>query len=372
MTAYLAKILFLALVFSILRINETYSLNILPENNYTGSNRISDIAEKIAPSVVSIQTESEESVEIGIKGTPLDEDFFRKFFGIKPDKSGKFPPQIRKIKSNASGTVLTNDGYILTNYHVIINANKITVITSDGIKYEAKVIGKDKFSDIAVIKINTNNIIPAPFGDSLKSRAGDWAIAVGNPLGLGNTVTFGIISSIDREVPMSNINFIQTDAAINPGNSGGPLANINGEIIGINSAIAGRAQGISFAIPINAAKEIAEQLITGKIIPRPWIGITISSVDESELAKSINISTDTKGIIVNNVFPDSPALLAGLTQGDVIQKVQGKVVIQPKEFQYIIRSLPINSTANIEFLRNEKIYRTKIKIVQWPEKDDYE
>lgn len=364
--------LLMFIIFNFLNINYAFAFNILPENKYTGSNYISDIADKLAPSVVSIQTESEETIEIGIKGTPLDEDFFRKFFGIKPDKNGNIPPQVRKIKSNASGTVLTSDGYILTNCHVITNANKIHVIIKDEKKYEAKIIGKDKFSDIAVIKITADNLVPAPFGDSSKVRAGDWAIAVGNPLGLGNTVTFGIISSIDREIPMSNMNFIQTDAAINPGNSGGPLANINGEIIGINSAIAGRAQGISFAIPINEVRESAKQLIAGKIIPRPWIGITISSIEESELAKSLNISNYTEAVIINNVLPESPAFDAGLERGDIIKKVNNKIIATPKEFQCFIRSLPINSSVYIDFLRHGKAYRARVKITQWPEKDDYE
>jgi len=249
----------------------------------------------------------------------------------------------------------------------VSDAKKITVTTKDDKKYDATVVGKDKFSDLAVIKINAQCLIPAPLGDSCKVRTGDWAIAIGSPLGLGNTVTFGIISNINREVPLSNVSFIQTDAAINPGNSGGPLLNINGEVIGINSAIAGRAQGIGFAIPINIAKEISGQLIAGKIIPRPWVGIAMSSLDSEELAKSLGAPANTKGILVNNIFPGSPADKAGLIQGDIIQRVDSKRIFEPKELQCIIRSMPINSNISIQFLRGGKMMGTTVKVIQWPD-----
>lgn len=339
----------------------------LPEDNYISSNRIANLAEKLEPSVVSIQTEIEEVIEFDIKGFPLDEDFFRKFFGEKPPQKGTIIPKKRKVKGNASGTIITPNGYILTNYHVVHDAKKISVITKDGNKSTAKVIGKDKFSDLAVIKIDAENLVPAPLGDNCKIRTGDWAIAIGNPLGLGNTVTFGIISSINREVPISNINFIQTDAAINPGNSGGPLLNINGEVIGINSAIAGRAQGIGFAIPINIAKTISEQLIAGNIIPRPWIGIAMSSLEDEDLMKKYGISANTRGILVNDVLSDSPAGKAGIIPGDVITAINGKRIFEPKELQCIIRSQPINSNVNIQLLRKNKLIDTVVTIIQWPE-----
>jgi S1-C subfamily serine protease len=350
--------------------NLAFSVSALPEDCYISSNRIANIADQLEPSVVSIQTENEELVEFDIKGIPLDEDFFQKFFGGKPLPKGKVIPKKRKVRGNASGTIITPNGYILTNYHVVRDAKKISVITKDGKKYEAKVIGKDKFSDIAVVKIDAQGLKPAPLGDSCKVRAGDWAIAIGSPLGLGNTVTFGIISNINREVPLSNINFIQTDAAINPGNSGGPLLNINGEVIGINTAIAGRAQGIGFAIPINIAKEISEQLIAGKIIPRPWIGIAMSPLDNEQLAKALGVPIYTKGILINDVIPGSPADKAGLAQGDIIQRVDGKRIYEPKELQCIIRSTHINSEVNIQFLRGSKMMATTVKVIQWPEENE--
>jgi len=363
------KILAVMFFISVLNIPVTfpaYSEPALPEDNYISSNRIVKIADQLEPSVVSIQTEIEEVIEFDIKGVPLDEDFFQKFFGVKPDKKGKFA-QRRKLRGNASGTIITPDGYILTSYHVVSDARKISVITKEGQKYSAKVIGKDKFSDLAVIKIDAQGLVPAPLGDSCKVRAGDWAIAIGNPLGLGNTVTFGIISNVNREVPISNVSFIQTDAAINPGNSGGPLLNINGEVIGINSAIAGRAQGIGFAIPVNIAKEISGQLIAGNIIPRPWIGISMSTLDDEEPPKKSGIPAGTKGILINEVFPKSPAEKAGIMEGDVIQSINGKCVTDAKELQCIIRSLPVNSDVNIQLLRKGKVISTTVKIIQWPE-----
>jgi len=352
---------------TIFQVYPAYSIGVLPEDCYISSNRIANIADSLEPSVVSIQTENEELIEFDIKGIPLDEDFFQKFFGGKPLPKGKIIPKKRKVRGNASGTIITPNGYILTNYHVVRDAKKISAITKDGKKYDAGIIGKDKFSDLAVIKIDAQSLTPAPLGDSCKVRAGDWAIAIGSPLGLGNTVTFGIISNINREVPLSNINFIQTDAAINPGNSGGPLLNINGEVIGINTAIAGRAQGIGFAIPINIAKEISGQLIAGKTIPRPWIGIAMSSLDSEELTKALGVPPNTKGILVNDVLPESPADKAGLTQGDIIQRVDGKRIFEPKELQCIIRSIPINSNISIQFLRGSKMMGTTVKVIQWPD-----
>ncbi|MDD3013391.1 MAG: trypsin-like peptidase domain-containing protein [Candidatus Gastranaerophilales bacterium] len=361
------SIILIILSINILHIYPAYSNGVLPEECYISSNRIANIADNLEPSVVSIQTENEELIEFDIKGIPLDEDFFQKYFGGKSFPKGKLIPKKRKVRGNASGTIITPNGYILTNYHVVRDAKKIYATTKDGKKYDARIIGKDKFSDLAVIKIDAQCLQPAPLGDSCKIRAGDWAIAIGSPLGLGNTVTFGIISNINREVPLSNINFIQTDAAINPGNSGGPLLNINGEVIGINTAIAGRAQGIGFAIPINIAKEISDQLIVGKIIPRPWIGIAMSPLESEELAKSLGAPINTKGILINNVFPGSPADKAGLTQGDIIQRIDDKRIFEPKELQCVIRSMPLNSNVNIQFLRGSKMMGTKVKIIQWPD-----
>ncbi|OGI21628.1 MAG: hypothetical protein A2287_08700 [Candidatus Melainabacteria bacterium RIFOXYA12_FULL_32_12] len=335
----------------------------IPTNGvYISSDRIANIAEIMEPSVVSIETENEEVVEFDFKGLPFNEEFFEKFFGVTP----KAVPKKRKVTGDASGTVISSDGFILTNYHVIEDAKTIKVTTEDDKEYTAKVVGKDKFSDIAVIKIDAKGLKPAKLGNSVATRPGDWVIAIGSPLGFSNTVTLGIISAVSREVPISNVDFIQTDAAINPGNSGGPLVNINGEVVGINTAIVGRAQGIGFAIPINVAREISSQLIAGKTIPRPWVGLAMSPLNP-ELAKSLGVSLNTKGIVVGEIIPNSPADKAGLEQGDIIQRVNGKVVTSPKELQTIIRAMPINSTINLQILKEGKMLGKSVTISQWPE-----
>ncbi|EKE03819.1 MAG: hypothetical protein ACD_20C00148G0019 [uncultured bacterium] len=337
----------------------------IPANGiYISSDRIANIAEMLEPSVVSIETENEELVQFDFKGLPFDEEFFEKFFGVKPDMA----PKKKKVTGNASGTVISSDGFILTNYHVIEDVRSIKVTTKEGKEFLAKVVGKDKFSDLAVIKIDAKGLQPAKLGNSTAIRPGDWAVAIGSPLGFSNTVTLGIISAVSREVPISNVDFIQTDAAINPGNSGGPLVNINGEVVGINTAIAGRAQGIGFAIPVNIAREISSQLIAGKTIPRPWVGLAMSPLNP-ELAKSLGVAPNTKGIVVSEILPNSPADKGGLEQGDIIQRIDGKLVTEPKELQTTVRSKPIGSTISFQVLREGKMIGKSVTIAQWPEED---
>lgn len=360
------KKLILSLLITFFALNPCLSYD--PNAIYISSDRIANIAEQLEPSVVSIKTENEEVVEYDFKGLPFGEEFFEKFFGIKPSSKGKQLPRKRKVTGNASGTVLSSDGYILTNFHVVDETNKIIVALKDKKQYPAKIIGKDRFSDLAVIKIDANGLVPAKFGDSCNLRAGDWVVAIGSPLGFSNTVTLGIISAICREVPISNIDFIQTDAAINPGNSGGPLVNIKGEVIGINSAIAGRAQGIGFAIPINVAKSIYGLLIAGKTIARPWAGIAMAGLDQ-DLIKSRGLPENTQGVVVSKVFKDSPAKLGGILPGDIIQKVDGKPVSDPKELQCLIRLKPLNTPVKLTLLRNTTSVIKTLILSQWPEKD---
>lgn len=217
------NVLLVSLIFSIFVIQATQAIAAsVPTNEiYISSDRIANIAEMMTPSVVSIKIENEEPVQFDFKGLPFEEEFFEKFFG-----------ESKKVTGKASGTVISSDGCILTTYQAIKDAKNIKV-TTDGKEYPAKVVGKDKFSDLAVIKIDAKGLIPAKLGNSATIRPGDWAIAMGSPFGFNNTVTLGIISAVSREVPISNVDFIQTDAAINPGNAGGPLVNINGEVIGI-------------------------------------------------------------------------------------------------------------------------------------------
>lgn len=226
-------------------------------------NTIADIVEKTEPSVVHITTLTEGKIKTySPREFFFQDEFFRNFFGSEPfileQKELPF-----RVSSTGSGTIISTDGYILTNFHVIKNATKIIVKTFDGNEYEASLEGFDRYSDIAVIKIKAKGLKASKLANSNKIRPGQWAIAVGSPHGLDNTATLGIISAVRRNVPqLSNISFIQTDAAINPGNSGGPLLNIKGEVVGINTAIIDSAQNIGFAVPINTAKEVLNELKT--------------------------------------------------------------------------------------------------------------
>lgn len=342
------------------------------KNIFSSSDVIADIAEEVSPSVVHINTESVQTIETpGIEFFGNDE-FFKRFFGFSPfgDEIPQQPRQQlkRKAAGMGSGLIISSDGYILTNYHVVRNASKITVKLKEDREYEAKLVGKDKYSDLAVIKINERGLMPAKLGDSSKIRPGQWAIAVGSPAGLDNTVTLGIVSALSREIPqLSNVSFIQTDAAINPGNSGGPLLNINGEVIGINTAIIGSAQNIGFAIPINIAKNIVNQLKSGQVIGHPWIGVAMSPITK-EIAISLGISANTKGVVVGKVMPDSPAEEAGLAEGDIIQRIDGKKYEDPKEIQASIRIRKIGDKINVQILRDGNILVKNVKISNWEEK----
>jgi len=334
---------------------------------FSGNELIPDIVEEVSSSVVNISVEKEESLKNEAVEFFFNDEFFNKFFGYNPygEEYKKQSPQKRKATGTGSGLIITEDGYIMTNNHVIQNASKIKVTTKDEKEYNAKLIGKDKYSDLAIIKIDEKNLKPAKLGDSSKIRPGQWAIAVGSPQGLANTVTLGIVSALSREIPeLSNINFIQTDAAINPGNSGGPLLSINGEVIGINTAILGSAQNIGFAIPINTAKNIVNQLKSGETIGHPWIGIAMGEITK-EMSAALGISANTQGVIISKVMPNSPAEKAGLMEGDIIQRINGKKFNSPKEIQTEIKSKKVGDVINIQILRENTMIAKKIKIGNW-------
>lgn len=333
------------------------------KNLISGTDAIADIVEEISPSVVHITTQIEQKFTHDPRQFFFEEELFKRFFGedfrIEP------PPMTRKAVGNGSGTIISSDGYILTNYHVVRNAAAITVKTKDGKEYQAKLVGKDQYSDLAVIKIEEKGLKAAKMCDSSKIRPGQWAIAIGSPQGLDNTVTLGIISAVSRDIPeLSNVSFIQTDAAINPGNSGGPLLNIKGEVVGINTAIMGTAQNIGFAIPVNTAKKIVDQLKGGKQVEHPWVGIAMSSMTE-ELAKALGVPADTKGVVIGRVVPNSPAAKAGLMEGDIIQRIDGQKVVDAKEVQDLIKAKNVNDVINVQILRDGKMIGKQIKIGNW-------
>ncbi|ROQ93441.1 DegQ family serine endoprotease [Desulfosoma caldarium] len=312
-----------------------------------------DLADKVKDSVVNISTTQV------IKGHPLQPFMepnspFREFFGDEFFKRffGDIPKGSRKTNSLGSGVVIDASGLILTNNHVVEKATEIKIKLQNGQEYAAKVVGRDPKTDLALIQAEPDKNFPKPaaLGDSNALRVGDWVMAVGNPFGLGHTVTVGIISAKGRIIGAGPYDdFLQTDAAINPGNSGGPLFNMNGEVVGINTAIVARGQGIGFAIPINVAKDLLPQLRTGKIV-RGWLGIMIQDVTP-EIGESFGLK-ETKGVLVSDVVKDSPAEKGGIEVGDIITKFNGEEVHDAHELSRRVAATPPNSKVKVELLRD--------------------
>lgn len=284
------------------------------------------LVQKLKPSVVNISTTSLihqrgfsfKSPFGGGENDPF-EDFFKKFFG-------DIPKQEFRQRGLGSGFIISEDGYIVTNNHVIDRAEDIDVILEDSEKYKAKIIGRDPKTDLALLKIEPKGKLPAvTFGDSDKFQIGDWVIAIGNPFGLGHTVTAGIISAKGRVLGFGNYDdFIQTDAPINPGNSGGPLFNLKGEVVGVNTAIVAGGQGIGFAIPINMAKNVVEQIKDKGKVVRGWLGVLAQQVTP-EIAESMKLK-EVKGALVSDVTPNGPADKAGIKRGDIIVELNGNKI----------------------------------------------
>ncbi|NQT55114.1 MAG: DegQ family serine endoprotease, partial [Desulfobacteraceae bacterium] len=284
-------------------------------------------------------------------------DFFDRFF------RDQIPKEHRQ-KSLGSGFIIDKDGFILTNNHVVENTDEIMVKLADEKEFPAKIIGRDPKTDLALIRIETDRPLkPLPLGDSDKLEVGDWVVAIGNPFGLGDTVTAGIVSAKYRHIGAGSYdNFIQTDASINPGNSGGPLLNTSGEVIGINSAIfsrSGGSIGIGFAIPINMARDLLPQLKKGKVV-RGWLGVMIQKITP-ELKDKLKLKDET-GALVADVTANGPADKAGIKRGDVIVSFDGKVIKQMKDLPYIVGTTPINKTVLVEVIRKGQKKDFQIKL----------
>lgn len=264
---------------------------------------------------------------------------------------------------SGSGVIVDKKGYIVTNNHVVGDAEEVEVRLSDRRKLVGKVIGKDPDTDLAVVKVETNGDLPVvAFGDSTKVKVGQWVIAVGNPFGLDRTVTIGVVSALGREnVNLSRYeDFIQTDASINPGNSGGPLFNIRGEAIGINTAIINFAQGIGFAIPSNMVQQITAQLIAKGKVTRGWLGVGIQPVTD-DLASKFGVK-EGEGVLVNEVFDGDPAAKAGIQPGDVIIKVEGKPVDTPQTLSRLVAGIPPGKKAELQVIRDGKIRNLAVEL----------
>lgn len=302
----------------------------------------------------------------------FDDPFFRRFFG------DSFPQQApsQQQRGLGSGFIIDKSGLILTNAHVVDKADRVTVRFKDGRTLQGKVQGFDEVTDLALVKVNAGADLPvAALGSSSNVQVGDWAIAVGNPLGLDNTVTLGIVSTLrrtSRDVGIGNkrLEFIQTDAAINPGNSGGPLLNAQGEVIGINTAIRGDAMGIGFAIPIDRAKSIASQLQRGEQVSHPFIGIGMEDLTP-ETARQFNSNPNSpiqvpevNGILVARVVPNSPAAAAGIRIGDVVLQVDGKRVTKGEDLLNIVEQSRIGQTLQLKVQRGSQTQQLSIRTAQ--------
>ncbi|HWP64625.1 MAG TPA: DegQ family serine endoprotease [Candidatus Limnocylindria bacterium] len=310
------------------------------------------LVERVSPAVVNISTKSAPTgPSFGGPGDPFSEFFgpFERFFGP--------PHRPYRQRSLGSGFVIDEEGFILTNNHVVENADEILVKLSNGKELKAKVVGRDAKTDLALIEIDGGNgLKTVPMGNSDELKVGDWVLAIGNPFGLDNTVTAGIVSAVGRKIDQGPYdNFIQTDAAINPGNSGGPLLNTRGEVVGINTAIFSRSGGnigIGFAIPINLAMEIVPQLKTKGKVTRGWLGVMIQRITP-ELAESLGVE-GTAGALVSEVVPDGPAAKAGLRQGDIIVEYDGTVVKDSTDLPHLVARTRVGSHVSVKVRRGDE------------------
>ncbi len=343
------------------------------------------IGQQVGPAVVSISTEQIEQVRQYFRGHPSFgpgggedpfEDFFRQFYGGEAPA----PQQFRRF-GLGSGVIIDPRGYILTNEHVVADADKITVTLSDGRELTGTVKGKDPRSDLAVIKVDSKKLPVATLGDSSTVKSGQWAVALGNPFGLMGsgpsvrgigtepTLTVGVVSALNRTLPRTTRDdrdysgLIQTDAAINPGNSGGPLLNLQGDIVGINVAILTSShgyEGIGFAIPINKAKTILDALIEGRKVTYGWLGIQIQDITD-DVAEYYKL-TDAQGVLVYQVLPDSPAQKAGLKDGDIVKAYNGQPIQHSRQLIEAVTATAVGQTATVDFLREGKRQSAKILI----------
>jgi len=323
-----------------------------------------ELAEHAKPGVVNIQTEKT------IKGGGrVFKHFFGQPFGGQNDMFDNFfnqRPQSRKEKSLGSGFIISKDGYIVTNNHVIKDADQIKVILHDKKQYDAEIIGTDPVTDLALIKIKRENLVPLKFGSSSKTQVGSWVVAIGSPFGLEQTVTAGIVSAKGRIIGSGPYDdFIQTDASINPGNSGGPLLNLKGEVIGINTAIIRSGQGIGFAIPSDLATGIIEQLIDQKSVSRGWMGVAIQNITE-EMAQYYNIK-ETKGVYVAKVYEGDPADKAGIKAGDVIFMIDDKKIHSSRDLSLTVAGSLVGEEVDVKLIREGKEKLLKVKLGKRPE-----
>jgi serine protease Do len=324
-----------------------------------------DLVEKLKPSVVNISITSTISQRSPFSRPPSGEEnpfeeFFKRFFE-------NIPQQEFKRSGLGSGFIISEDGYVVTNNHVVDKAQEVEVILEDGEKYKAEIIGKDAKTDLAVLKINPEKKLQAvEFGNSDKLRIGDWVVAIGNPFGLGYTVTVGIVSAKGRSLGLSSYDdFIQTDASLNPGNSGGPLFNQMGDVIGVNTAIITGGQGIGFAIPINMAKSVVEQLkAKGKVV-RGWLGVLVQPITPA-IAESLKLK-EANGVLVGDVASNSPAYKAGIRRGDVILDFNGNRIKDVNDLTSLAAATPPGTEVELKVVKDGDEKEIKVELGEFPD-----
>jgi serine protease Do len=334
---------------------------------------VADLVERNGPSVVNISTTKiVQHSQVMPFSMPDEEemlDFFRKFFPPGTQREG--PPREIPSRGNGSGFIVSSDGYILTNAHVVQGVDEVTVKLTDKRKFTAKVIGYDTRSDVAVLKINASNLPAVSIGNPDKLRVGEAVIAIGSPFGFENSVTSGIVSGKGRLLPSENyVPFIQTDVAVNPGNSGGPLFNLRGEVVGINSQIYSRSggyQGMSFSIPIDVAMEVANQLKTSGKVARGWLGVVIQEVT-SDLAESFGLDR-ARGALVAEVQEDSPAAKGGMQVSDVVLKFDNKVIENSGDLPRLVANVKPGSKVPVQIWRKGANRELIISLGEFPEED---
>lgn len=338
------------------------------------------LVEKTSPAVVNISTEQMVTTknasdsgnpQLGPNSQDLNE-FFRHFFGQQPFNGGDpQAPQQQERSSLGSGFIISSDGYILTNNHVIDGADVIHVRLNDRREYKAKVIGTDPRTDLALLKIDAKDLPTVKMGDSDKLKAGQWVVAIGSPFGFDYTVTAGVVSATGRNLPSDNyVPFIQTDVAINPGNSGGPLFNLDGEVVGINSQIytrSGGFMGVSFAIPSKVAMSVVDQLKKNGKVSRAWLGVLIQDVN-NDLAESFGLKRP-HGALISRVMPDSPAKKAGLESGDIIMSFDGKEINHSGELPYIVGQMKSGDKVDVTVFRDGKDKTLSLTLAKRPNSD---
>jgi serine protease Do len=341
----------------------------LPTNiaSSIGAETVADVAATVSPSVVNIDVFGQ---VLSPMSTSSEADFYFNGTRIAPFKSLPLIPRTQK-NGTGSGLIIRSDGYILTNNHVVKGTDRISVTLSDRRSFSGKIVGRDPLSDLALIKIPAQSLPVAKLGTSKNLRPGEWAIAIGSPLGLSQTVTLGIISAIGRSVAdiTSEVAFIQTDAAINPGNSGGPLLNLNGQVIGINTFIRTDAQNIGFATPIDTAKTVADQLIAAGKINRPWVGMKMTNLSP-ELKRKLSLPQSTQGSIVVSVIDNGPAEKAGLLPGDIVQRINNEKVESVKDVQRMVRLHQAGDVLTLDALRKGAMIHATITLTPMPDEID--